>query len=205
MIISHRVITALVLSLSAGAVYLSAAEMLGGHHCRCPHCQVVEEIVYQDVVSHVCKMVPDKKQTKKTVYECKEVPYCVHKLTCPLKHDTCCDKCKECECCARYKKVLIKREIVVCEECTTKCVPEAVVQRVPVKVCRVIPCAKCAACANGCAQGMPCTQPVPPGMIPPGMAPPTAPPEATAPLQLPTPPPDAVRNFTELVAPVSVR
>lgn len=199
MLLSHRLITALMLSLSAGAVYLSAAEMLGGHHCQCPHCQVVEEIVYQDVVSHRCKMVPDKKQTKKTVYECKEVPYCVHKLTCPLKHDTCCEKCVECECCARYKKVLIKREIVVCEECITKCVPEPVVQRVPVKVCRVIPCAKCA--ANGCAQGVPCTQ-----AVPNGIAPPAAPPGATAPIQLPTPPTDeSAHSISDLVAPVSVR
>ncbi len=143
----HRILIVSMLGLAASGAYLSAAEMLGGKHCQCPHCQVVEEIVYQDVVSHRCKQVPDVKKTKKTVYECKEIPYCVHKLTCPLKHDTCCEKCKECECCARYKKVLIKKEIVVCEECTTKCVPEAVVTRVPCKVLRVVPCANCAQAA----------------------------------------------------------
>jgi hypothetical protein len=194
--LTHRIVVALLLAISAGAVYVSAAEMLGGHQCRCQHCQVVEETVYQDVVSHVCKMHPDKKQTKKTVYECKEVPYCVHKLSCPLKHDHCCEKCKECECCARYKKVLIKKEVVVCEECTTKCVPEQVVTRVPVKVCRVIPCAKCA--AAGCANGVPCTQAVP------VQGGPT--PAATTPIQIPTPPADnASYSISDLIAPVSTK
>src|SRR5262245_15342802 len=44
----------------------------------CPYCE--GKIVYQDVVSHRCKLVPDKKQIKKTVYEVKEVPFCLHKL-----------------------------------------------------------------------------------------------------------------------------
>ena len=193
---THRLITAICLIASAAACYVSAAEMFPGHQCRCPNCQVVEEIVYQDVVSHVCKLHPDKKQKKKTVYECKEVPYCVHKLTCPLKHDTCCEQCKECECCARYKKVLIKKEIVECEICTTKCVPEPVVQRVPVKVCRVIPCAKCAAAA-GCANGVTCTQGMPAQM-------PAAPPAATAPIQIPSPPvDDTTYSISDLIAPVS--
>ncbi|WP_254512322.1 hypothetical protein [Anatilimnocola floriformis] len=189
---SHRLITAVCLLASIAAVYVSAAEMFPGHHCGCPHCQVVEEIVYQDVVTHVCKLHPDKKQKKKTVYECKEVPYCVHKLSCPLKHDTCCEQCKECECCARYKKVLIKKEIVVSEECTTKCVPEPVVQRVPVKVCRVIPCAKCA------AAGAPCTQCAP--------APVPAAPATTTPIQVPTPPVDQTSfSISDLAAPVHVK
>lgn len=198
--IIHRLITALCLLVAAGAAYVSAADMLG-HNCRCPHCQVVEETVYQDVVSHVCRLHPDKKQKKKTVYECKEVPYCVHKLSCPLKHDHCCDKCVECECCARYKKVLIKKEIVICEECTTKCVPEPVVQRVPMKVCRVVPCARCA--AAGCAEGVPCSQGVP------AVAPPAAfgpPPVPAAPVQIPAPPvEEASYSISDLVAPVSVK
>jgi hypothetical protein len=194
---SHRIITAVCLFASAAAAYLSAAEFMPGHHCRCPHCQVVEEVVYQDVVSHVCRLHPDKKQKKKTVYECKEIPYCVHKLSCPLKHDHCCEQCKECECCARYKKVLIKREIVICEECTTKCVPEPVVQRVPVKVCRVIPCDRCA--AAGCANGIPCTQGIPAEMPPAG-------PGATAPIQIPSPPvEEASYSISDLVAPVRVK
>lgn len=185
---SHRIITAVCLLASATAAYLSAAEFLPGHQCRCPHCQVVEEVVYQDCVTHKCELHPDKKTTKKTVYEIKEVPFCLHKLTCPLhKHGCdCCVPCKECECQARYKKVLIKKEVVVCEECTTKCTPVPVVTRVAVKVQRVIPCANCA--RQGCAGGVPSM----PGQ--------TAPVQ----MQLPTPPVDDAR-FSELVAPVQVR
>jgi|GEM_PF-3003152 len=194
----HRLITFLCLFASAAAAYLSAAEMRPSHHFRCQHCQVVEEIVYQDVVSHVCRLHPDKKQIKKTVYDCKEVPYCVHKLTCPLNHDHCCEQCKECECCARYKKVLIKREIIVSEECTTKCVPEPVVRRVPVKVCRVVPCARCA--AAGCANGIPCTQ----GM--PFETPPAAGPAASSPLQILSPPAkEPTFLISDLIAPVRVK
>jgi len=142
--LATQLLSIVAIGSAIAATCLTAAELFP-HHGRCQNCQVIEETVYQDVITHVCKLHPDKKQTKKTVYSVKEVPFCLHKLTCPLKHDTCCEQCKECECVARYKKVLMKREIVVCEECTTKCVPEEVVTRVPCKVQRVIPCPQCAA------------------------------------------------------------
>jgi hypothetical protein len=142
--LASRFLTIAALGSALAATYLTAAEFFPGHHGHCQNCQVVEETVYQDVITHRCRLHPDKKQKKETVYSVKEVPFCLHKLTCSLKHDTCCDKCKECECCARYKKVLVKKEVVVCEECTTKCVPEAIVTRVPCKVQRVIPCPSCA-------------------------------------------------------------
>ncbi len=125
-------------------------ESLGG---GCPHC--AGQIVYHDVITHVCKTVPDKKQKKKTVYEVKEVPFCLHKLP-PLfgHHGECCDECRECGC-VRYKKVLMKKEIVCEEICTTKCVVEEVVERVPCRVC-------CPACPNyqAAAPAMPVAEPL---------------------------------------------
>jgi hypothetical protein len=128
---------------------IPVAASRGGRHC--PHCgQCQEEICYQNVVTHRCVLVPDVKQIKKTVYECKEVPFCLHKLP-PLfshhKHD-CCEDCPECDC-PRYKKVLLKKEIVCDEICGTKCVIEEVVERVPCRVSR--PCPHCSQ-AVGCAQ-----------------------------------------------------
>lgn len=122
--------------------FISANDMLGPHHHHrgCNKCQVVEEIVYQDVVVQRCRMVPDNKPIKKTVYEVKEVPYCQKKLP---GFGQCEDCCRECECCARTKKVLIKKEIICGEKEGTKCVTEDVIERVPVKVQRVIPCAAC--------------------------------------------------------------
>jgi hypothetical protein len=141
-----------------GAPIVQASAAFPGKHC--PHCQ--EEVVYQDVVTHRCVMVPDVKQIKKTVYECKEVPFCLHKLPSlfsHFKHD-CCDDCPECDC-PRYKKVLLKKEIVCKEVCGTKCLIEEVVERVPCRVCR--PCPHCAHATPGCA--LPVPPPVATGSI----------------------------------------
>jgi len=104
-----------------------------------------EQIVYQDVVCHRCKLVPDTKQIKKTIYEVQEVPFCLKKLP-PLfgHHSDCCDcaMCAECSC-PRYKKVLVKKEIVCQEICTSKCIIEEYIERVPCKVCAPGP--QCAA------------------------------------------------------------
>jgi hypothetical protein len=74
-------------------------------------------------VTHECRLVPEVKQIKKTVYEVQEVPYCLKKLP-PLwslwRRD-CQQACEECEC-PRYRKVLVKKEVVCREVCTTKCV-----------------------------------------------------------------------------------
>ncbi|MFO0902168.1 MAG: hypothetical protein U0939_04160 [Pirellulales bacterium] len=106
-----------------------AAAQAGGGDDECPHCH--EGVCYQEVVTWRCKIVPDNKPIKKTVYECKEVPYCEHVL--PRFGQ--CDCCPECKACPKFKKVLIKKEIVVGEKCGTKCVPEKVVERVPVPCC----------------------------------------------------------------------
>jgi hypothetical protein len=157
-----KVVLALVLLAAAASPLLLAADgtpaipvaaSLGGRHC--PHCgQCQEEICYQNVVTHRCVLVPDVKQIKKTVYECKEVPFCLHKLPKLFshhKHD-CCEDCPECEC-PRYKKVLLKKEIVCEEICGTKCVIEEVVERVPCRVCK--PCPHCSQAVPGCAQPAP--------------------------------------------------
>ncbi len=129
--------------------FIGANELMGPlhhHHGQCSKCQVVEEIVYQDVVVQRCKIVPDNKPIKKTVYEIKEVPVCQKKLPC-FGH---CDDCPECECCARTKRVLIKKEIVCGEKEGTKCVTEDVIERVPVRVQRVIPCQSCQSNCPAC-------------------------------------------------------
>jgi hypothetical protein len=55
-----------------------------------------EQGACQGCISHHCVLVPEVKQIKKTVYEVHEV----------------------------YKRVLVKKEIVCDEICTTKCVPQ---------------------------------------------------------------------------------
>ena len=127
----------------AALSYSGAADMLGHHcdggsHCRCP---MVEEWEWQDVVCHRCKLVEETKPIKKTVYEVKEVPYCLTKLP-RCGHCGHCDDCRECKD-VRYKKVLIKKEITCGETCTVKCVPEEFIERRQVKVCR--PACQCQA------------------------------------------------------------
>jgi len=82
----------------------------------------------QDCLTHRCVLVPEVKQIKKTVYEVREVPYCVKMLRPLFSFHKHCDDCTECDC-VRYKKVLVKKEIVCGEICTTKCVPEPCVSK----------------------------------------------------------------------------
>ena len=139
----HTLRISLISSLLCTAAFAAGPEQAANVQAPCPHCQ--GQIVYQDVVSHRCKLVPDKKQIKKTVYEVKEVPFCLHKLPhlCSHLHGECCDECRECDC-PRYKKVLLKKEIVCEEICTTKCVIEEFVERVPCRVC----CPDCPSCGK---------------------------------------------------------
>ena len=98
------------------------------------HPQQAQVACCEQCVTHSCRLVPEIKQIKKTVYEVQEVPYCVKKLP-PLwslfHHHGCdCETCAECDC-VRYKKVLVKKEIVVHEVCTTRCVVEEHLQTAP--------------------------------------------------------------------------
>ena len=85
---------------------------------------VSDQTVCADCIAHHCVLVPETRQIKKTVYEVQEVPYCLKKLP-PLFsfHRHCRDECIECDC-VRYKKVLVKKEVVCCEIQTMKCEPQ---------------------------------------------------------------------------------
>jgi hypothetical protein len=132
----------------AFAVIASALSVLGqdadadgilkrhpGHHSAPPTCEpgfkIVEEIVMQDVVRQVCKTVPEFK--KKWVYSFIDDPFCIQD-----SHHGHHGKCQQCDgpfC----RKQLVKREVL--EPCPTmKCVIETIVERVPVKVYRKVPC-----------------------------------------------------------------
>lgn len=94
---------------------------------------------YYECIAHSCQLVPEVKQIRKTVYEVQEVPYCVKRLP-PLgsllHHHGCdCAACAECQC-VRYRKVLVKKEIVCKEFCTSKCIPVEHVERVPCSPCK---------------------------------------------------------------------
>jgi len=82
-----------------------------------------EQVACQERISHRCVLVPETRQIKKTVYEVHEVPYCLKKLPPLFGFHKYCDDCAECDC-VRYKKVLVKKELVCCEIPTTKCVPQ---------------------------------------------------------------------------------
>lgn len=106
-----------------------------------PGYTLVEEVCYKDVVTKVCKMVPETKKNRKTVYDCKVEEYCVPK--CPSLfayfRKGCANDCADCEP-PRYRRILVKKEVV--EECLGwKCVVEEVVERVPYTVYRKVPCA----------------------------------------------------------------
>lgn len=74
---------------------------------------------------HRCVMQPDKKEIKKTVYETKWVPYCLPNPYCGRCCEGDCNKpCPSCEKCVRWKRVVVKREVVVDVICCYKCVAE---------------------------------------------------------------------------------
>jgi hypothetical protein len=136
----------------AGAALIAASaaadsNLLGDAAYSCPKCK--EGVCYQEIVTYRCKQVPDNKPIKKTVYECREVPYCQHQLP-HFGHRDC---CPECEACPKFKKVLVKKEITVGDSCGTKCVPEKFVERIPVPCCR-------------CGYTPPGSAPTPPGSAP---------------------------------------
>lgn len=163
----------LVLMLMAGAACCLAMEASATHphgtHLTppaCPPgCKIVEEVCYKEVCRDVCKPVPEVKKIKKWVYSCKSDPFCIPTggpNVCGLggKCKTGCDKCKDqgCpHCVGPYSRnLLVKREIVVDEIVTTKCVVEKVTEVVPYKVYRIVPC-----------EAAPCvTAPVPSGTVP---------------------------------------
>jgi hypothetical protein len=122
-------------NLAADAAVPSAADcengaMIDGENC----CREV-------VVSSRCRWVPETKTVKKTVYSYKNVPYCQPNCPNPLHRCGAAEKCTECECCPRYKRVLVKREVVEKVE-TWKCVVEEEKQQVPSPASRHVPAAQ---------------------------------------------------------------
>ncbi len=77
---------------------------------------------------YTCQLVSEQKPIKKTVYECREVPFCLHELP-KFGHCECCPECG----CVRFKRVLVKKEIVVGYECVTRCVPQPLGKPAPAK------------------------------------------------------------------------
>ena len=137
----QRFVAQLALTLATATAFAAGPEQAGPVQAPCPHCE--GQIVYRDVVCHRCKLVPGTKQIKKTIYEVKEVPFCLTKLSPLHHHGKCCDDCVECDC-PRYKKVLMKKEVVCEEICAPKCVIEEYVERVPCRVC----CPDCPSCGK---------------------------------------------------------
>ena len=115
----HRVFLSLVLLASFATVAIRANDAFAPPAAQAP-AQAPAKDYSPECVDYTCKLVPEQKPINKTVYECREVPFCLHALP-KFGH---CDSCPECGC-VRFKKVLVKKEIIVGYECTTKCVPEA--------------------------------------------------------------------------------
>jgi len=132
-------ITACMLGLAWLSGLVSAAPPAPLLAAQCDDDSLVEEIAYREVVvSRRCRLVPETKTIKKTVYSYKEVPYC--KPACPNPFKRCGDseQCTACECEPRCKRVLTKREVSE-KQTTYKCVVEEEKQLVPYKVYRIAP------------------------------------------------------------------
>jgi hypothetical protein len=124
----HPILLGLVTLLgSLAADPLRANETLAAPPPQAP-AQAPAKDYWPDCVDYTCKIVTEQKPIKKTVYECREVPFCLHMLP-KLGHCDCCPQCG----CVRFKKVLIKKEIIVGYECITRCVPEALPPCGPLK------------------------------------------------------------------------
>lgn len=117
-------------------------------HDSCePGYQWVEEVCYKDVERQVCKIVPDTIKKKKWVYACKDDKFCIHTDGKNCLHGHCQAECPSC--CGPYNRIqLVKKEIVVSEEPTTKCVVETVVEQVCYTVKRKV-CIATGVCVPG--------------------------------------------------------
>jgi hypothetical protein len=108
----NAVILAGLTTLALASGIQAAGKCAHSSECGCEH-----------ATCYTCRAVPDVKPIKKTIYECKLVPFCVHRPS-HAGHCDRCEQCDQCEACPRFMKVLVKREIVVGHTCGTKCVAE---------------------------------------------------------------------------------
>ncbi|MBS0267129.1 MAG: hypothetical protein JSS02_34705, partial [Planctomycetes bacterium] len=103
-----------------------AAEPPAVPAANCPDDCADDGLACQDeAYGAYCKLAPEVKTVKRWVYSCKLVPYCRPNCPNPLQRWGENEKCTVCECCPRYKRVLIKREVIEKKE-TLKCVVEEV-------------------------------------------------------------------------------
>ncbi|MBI3860555.1 MAG: hypothetical protein HY290_01520 [Planctomycetia bacterium] len=146
-------LTAIAILLAAGAAAIpglagepapSAVPCPGGDEGY----TMVEKTCYREVVvrSH-CRLVPEIKSVKKTVYSYKDVAFCRPNCPNPVRRCGDAEICTECECCPRYRRVLVKREVVEKKE-GFKCVVEEEKERVPYTVYERVPCAAAPAARN---------------------------------------------------------
>jgi hypothetical protein len=143
-------------ALLFGAGLASADGILPRHHSSTPPvCEpgykIVEETVMQDCVRLVCKQVCEPK--KKWVYQQIDDPFCIRDSH--HGHGSC-ENCAGPKC----RKLLVK--VQVDDGMTTKCVVETIVDKVPVKVYRKVPCDAPNVVAP-LAPSAPLAAPLPPG------------------------------------------
>lgn len=110
-------------------------ELPKGHACE-PGFPLVEEIRYKEVCREVCKPITEVK--KKWVYCWKDDPFCL-----PKDGKKCCahgaEGCPHGSCVGPFpRKQLVKKQVI--DKVVTKCEVEKVVELVPYKVYRKVPC-----------------------------------------------------------------
>src|SRR5262245_47201740 len=121
----------LALMISCAALATTLPNPLASAHDKksLPPCepgfQWVQVTEMKEVCRDVCKIVPDVKKTTKWVYCSIDDPFCIHKSGHHGHHD-CEPGCPSCHG-PHHRKQLVKRQ-EVCEEPTTKCVVEKIVE-----------------------------------------------------------------------------
>lgn len=119
-----------------GFLFTAGAAWSAGPGRQPPTCAsgytLVEETIWCDVIRKVCRTVPDVKKTSRWVYVVEPEDFCTHR--CKLRGG-----CAECAH-PRTRGNLVKK-LVQETHPTTKCVVEEVVERIPFKVYRKVPCA----------------------------------------------------------------
>jgi hypothetical protein len=106
----------------------------------------VQEDSFKEVERRVCKVVPSVKKVRKVNYDTKPDPFCVRLASFKAlfggksKCDGpgCVEDCPKCT--GPYSREILVKTEVIREESTTKCVYETVVEKVPCKDWRKVPC-----------------------------------------------------------------
>lgn len=127
-----------------GFLIVASAVWSAGPIHHPPACEpgytLVEETIWCDVVKKVCRTVPDVKKTSKWVYVVEHEDFCTQR--CKLRGGcTDCSGEPACPTCSRPRtRGNLVKKLVQESHPTTKCGVEEVVERVPFKVYRKVPC-----------------------------------------------------------------